>query len=97
MNQRCSDVSGRGMRQTLGTFDAMPAVCEKRKETSMDQETKQWIVDRVIWVLGLTVSVLVAATAFAGEHNVSSAKEDTTIARYWTSVCIAANALLEAS
>ena len=32
----------------------------------MDGETKQWIVDRVMWMLAFAVGVLVSATAFAG-------------------------------
>jgi hypothetical protein len=32
----------------------------------MDQRTKQWIVDRLMWTLGLVVAVLVATQAIAG-------------------------------
>jgi hypothetical protein len=50
------------------------------KEISMDRETKQWIVDRVIWILGLTFSVAVAATAFAGEATRLPTSSHTSIA-----------------
>ena len=35
----------------------------------MDGATKQWIVDRVIWIVALAAGALVAANAFAAEHR----------------------------
>lgn len=45
----------------------------------MDCETRQWIVDRVMWVLAFAVGVLVSATAFAGEADRRAASGDTAI------------------
>jgi hypothetical protein len=36
----------------------------------MDRETKQWIVDRAIWVVGLAIALLLAAPAVARERAV---------------------------
>jgi hypothetical protein len=48
----------------------------------MDQQTKQWIFDRVIWVVGFAAAVLLAAPAFAGDRERVVATNDT-----WRSEC----------
>ena len=48
----------------------------------MDRQTKQWIFDRVIWIVGLVMAMFLAATSFAGEREGVVATNDT-----WSSEC----------
>jgi hypothetical protein len=43
----------------------------------MDQQIKQWIFDRVIWMVGLVIAVFLAAPSFAGERERVVATNDT--------------------
>lgn len=62
----------------------------------MDRETRQWIVDRVVWVVGLAFSVLVAAKAFAGEPDRHAANGDTLIAASGPAIRVAGATPMEA-
>lgn len=47
----------------------------------MDRQTKQWIIDRVIWILGLALAVLVTVPAIAGERDGSPGAADSSSAQ----------------
>ena len=47
----------------------------------MDRQTRQWIIDRVICILGLALAVLVTVPAIAGERDRSPVAADSSSAQ----------------
>jgi nitrate/TMAO reductase-like tetraheme cytochrome c subunit len=47
----------------------------------MDQQTKQWIADRIVWTVALVTAVFVATSSFAAERHVVAINDT------WTAEC----------